>query len=116
MKREELPVVDKGAIAEAAFTGPFMDKPNNGLLHTSLVKESLDVLGSIGPRRLRGSTIFYHVQSDYKTEKADIGYADVCHYVHECMGPTEAANLNFPGFAQFQTERKRPIMSRFCSP
>ncbi|HOF84668.1 MAG TPA: hypothetical protein PLP41_03035 [Treponemataceae bacterium] len=113
MKREELPVVDKGAIAEAAFTRAVAhgQTEQRDTLYTSLVKESLDVLGSIGWSQASPAVVqfFYHVQSDYKTEKADVGMLTSVITCMGGMGTTEAAQALsiFLGLLNSETEQKK---------
>ena len=113
MKREELPVVDKGAIAEAAFTRAVAHglTEQRDTLYTSLVKESLDVLGSIGWSQASPAVVqfFYHVQSDYKTEKADVGMLTSVITCMGGMGTTEAAQALsiFLGLLNSETEQKK---------
>lgn len=113
MKREELPPDERGAIAEAAFRKAveYGQSGSRDELYNSLVMESLSVLGNIGWSRASPAVVqfFYHVQSDYKTGKADVS---LLISVVECMGgmgTTEAAQALsiFLGLLNSDTEQNK---------
>ncbi len=113
MKRESLQVSEKGAIAEAAFTRAvaYGQKEKRDALYNSLIKESLEVLGSIGWSQASPAVVqfFYHVQGDYKTDKADVGMLTSVITCMGGMGTTEAAQALsiFLGLLNSETEQKK---------
>ncbi len=113
MKKQGLPAEEKGAIAEAAFkkTVEYGKSGPRNELYNSLVKDSLAVLGEIGWSVASPAVVqyFYHVQSDYKTDKADVSLLVA---VVECMGgmgTTEAAQALsiFLGLLNSDTEQNK---------
>ena len=111
MKREDLPPGERGAIAEAAFKKAVQwgKSETRDDVYTLLVKESLDVLGTSGWSQASPAVVqfFYHVQSDYKTNTADVTLLIA---VVECMGgmgTTEAAQALsiFLGLLNSETEQ-----------